>query len=68
MEHQLCTARTSGSPRPTALLPQDRTEWPEQARKAFHDVLHQLDLWSRQHDWPTSSNAWVAEQAVRQSW
>ena len=68
MEHQACAVGTIGSPRPAAVLPEDRTEWPEQARNAFHDVLRQLDRWCRNHDWPTSRNAWVAEEAVRQSW
>jgi hypothetical protein len=68
MEYQACAAGTSESPRPATLLPEDRTEWPEQARKAFHDVQRQLDRWCRQYDWPTSGNAWVAEEAVRQSW
>ena len=68
MEHQAKAADTTGSPRPSALLPDDRSEWPESARVAFHDVLRHLDRWCRQHDWPASGNAWVAEEAVRRSW
>jgi hypothetical protein len=68
MEYQACAEGAFGSPQPIALLPEDRTEWPEQARKAFHDVQRQLDRWCRQYDWPTSGNAWVAEEAVRRSW
>jgi hypothetical protein len=56
------------APGQSSVLPHDRSEWPEQALWAFRDVLRQLDRWCRQHDWPTSGNAWVAEEAVRQSW
>ena len=49
-------------------LPDERSEWPEQARAAFRDVLRQLDRWCREYDWPTSRNSLVAEEAIRQSW
>jgi hypothetical protein len=68
MEHPALSAGTREAPRPATLLPADRSEWPEPARTAFHDVLRQLDRWCKRHDWPTATNAWVAEEAVRQSW
>ena len=49
-------------------LPDNRFDWPTEAREAFHEVLDGLDGWCRRHDWPKLTNAWVAEEAVRQSW
>ena len=68
MEHPALSADGHDMTPPPALLPGDRSDWPEPARAAFHDVLRQLDRWCRQHDWPTAGNAWVAEEAVRRSW
>lgn len=49
-------------------LPASRAEWPDAARHAFFDVLRQLDGWCREHDRPRSTNAAIAEQAVREGW
>jgi hypothetical protein len=49
-------------------LPASRSEWPEAARRAFFEVLRQLDGWCREHDRPRGTNAVVAEQAIRQVW
>ena len=49
-------------------LPNDRARWPDEARTMYRDILGELDGWCRQNDWPKSKNAWVAEEAVRQSW
>ena len=32
------------------------------------ELLRELERWCRKHDWPHTTNAWVAEQAVRQCW
>lgn len=49
-------------------LPASRVDWPDGARQAFTEVLRQLDGWCRERDRPRSTNAAVAEQAVRQVW
>jgi len=49
-------------------LPNNRANWPEDARTAYHEVLRELDGWSRQHNAPASTNSWVAEEAIRQTW
>jgi hypothetical protein len=49
-------------------LPASRADWPGGARQAFSEVLRQLDLWCRERDRPRSTNAAIAEQAVRQVW
>ncbi len=57
-------------PAPPALtaLPEDRSRWPEDAGRAFARLLWELDLWSRQHGWPATANARVAEEGVRRAW
>lgn len=49
-------------------LPASRAEWPDGARQAFFQVLRQLDGWCRERDRPRSTNAAIAEQAVREGW
>ena len=49
-------------------LPASRAEWPDGARQAYFEVLRQLDLWCRERDRPRSTNAAIAEQAVREGW
>jgi hypothetical protein len=49
-------------------LPNERTEWPDDAGREYGRLLRELNSWSRDHDWPTSSNSWIAEEAVRRSW
>ena len=50
------------------MLPEDRTEWPHDASREYSRLLRELNSWSRHHDWPMSTNSWVAEEAVRRSW
>ena len=50
------------------VLPQNRTEWPDNAGKEYNRLLRELNSWSREHDWPMSGNSWIAEEAVRRSW
>jgi len=49
-------------------LPEDRSSWPEDARRAYREVLRELDGWSRQHNASATNNSWVAEEAIRQTW
>ena len=49
-------------------LPEERTEWPDNATSEYHRLLRELNSWSREHDWPMSSNSWIAEEAVRRIW
>ncbi len=49
-------------------LSEQRNEWPDNATKEYLQLLRELDAWSREHDWPMSSNSWIAEEAVRRSW
>lgn len=49
-------------------LPASRGDWPDGARQAFSEVLRQLDGWCRDRDRPRSTNAAIAEQAIRQVW
>ena len=49
-------------------LPEDRAEWPDEAGRQYGRLLRELNAWSREHDWPMSSNAWIAEEAVRRCW
>ena len=49
-------------------LPASRVDWPDGARHAFSEVLRQLDGWCRERDRPRSTNAAIAELAVRQAW
>ncbi|MEJ2580300.1 MAG: hypothetical protein P8127_01475 [Acidobacteriota bacterium] len=50
------------------VLPEKRDEWPDNATKEYRQLLRELNDWSREHDWPMSSNSWIAEEAVRRSW
>jgi len=49
-------------------LPEDRAEWPDEAGREYGRLLRELNAWSREHDWPMSSNAWIAEETVRRCW
>ena len=49
-------------------LPADRQLWPRDAGEACDRLRRELDRWSRDNDWPHTSNAWIAEEAVRRSW
>lgn len=55
-------ARTAGA------LPVDRDQWPADARRAYQDVLWQLDAWCRDRHQPRHTNSAVAEEAIRQAW
>jgi len=54
--------------RPVEALPSDRSKWPENAGKAYIHLLRELNQWSREHDCSMTTNSWIAEEAVRQSW
>lgn len=49
-------------------LPADRSQWPVDAFDSYRQILRDLDRWSRENDFPVITNAWVAEEAVRQGW
>ena len=50
------------------VLPNERADWPDDAGREYRRLLRELNSWSRDHDWPMSTNSWVAEEAVRRSW
>ncbi len=60
----------SEAPRLTrkASLPDHRSSWPKNAVSAYWDLLGELNDWCRECDQPFTSNAWIAETAVRQAW
>jgi len=49
-------------------LPTNRGEWTTGAQNAYREVLGELDAWSRRQDASKNLNAWIAEEAIRQSW
>lgn len=49
-------------------LPEDRNRWPREAGEARERLLWELNRWSRDHDWPSTLNSWIAEEAVRREW
>ena len=55
-------------PHPLEVLPENRTEWPDDANEAHRRLQRELDRWCREHDWPMVTNSWVAEEAIRQGW
>jgi len=61
-EHQM-------SPSPMAMdaLPEDRKRWPRTADAAHASLLRELNQWSRDNDWPSTLNSWIAEEAVRRA-
>ena len=46
-------------------LPEDQSQWPRAAEKARDLLFRELNRWSRDNDWPTTMNSWIAEEAVR---
>ena len=40
----------------------------EQADAEYRRIQRELDAWCRKHDWPSTLNSWVAEEALRQCW
>ncbi len=60
--------RTSPIVAPVNALPDDRSQWPEDAGDSYRSLLRDLDRWSRENRLPMVTNAWVAEEAVRRSW
>ncbi|MDX2438457.1 MAG: hypothetical protein QNL88_15600 [Acidobacteriota bacterium] len=46
-------------------LPKDREQWPHTAGAAHDALLKDLNRWSRDNDWPSTLNSWVAEEAIR---
>jgi len=49
-------------------LPESRNRWPNDAERAYENLLGQLNRWSRDNDWSQICNTWIAEEAVRQGW
>ncbi len=49
-------------------LPEERDRWPRTAGAAHEALLRELNLWSRDNDWPVTLNSWIAEEAVRQGY
>jgi hypothetical protein len=49
-------------------LPEDRSRWPAEAKRAFHDTLAELNAWDRTYEHRGTFNVWFAEQAVREAW
>jgi hypothetical protein len=49
-------------------LPEQRTEWPNDADRAYNYLLRGLNGWCRDHGCSMVTNSWIAEEAVRQSW
>ena len=49
-------------------LPIEREEWPDDADRAYNDLLRGLNGWCREHGSSMVTNSWIAEEAVRQSW
>lgn len=49
-------------------LPDARSRWPEGAVSAYKDLLGELNAWCRDCGQSNSTNAWVAEAAIRQAW
>jgi hypothetical protein len=68
MEHTGTSIPSSHAISYASGLPANRVNWPEDARLAYREVLRELDGWSRQHNSSATSNSWVAEEAIRQTW
>lgn len=49
-------------------LPEDRTQWPREADTARTSLVRELNRWSRDNDWPSTLNSWIAEEAVRRGY
>jgi hypothetical protein len=49
-------------------LPVEREEWPDDADRAYKDLLRELNNWCRERGCSMVTNSWVAEEAVRRSW
>ncbi len=50
-----------------AALPGDRELWPRDAGEVHNRLLRELNQWSRDNDWPSTLNSWIAEEAVRRA-
>ena len=46
-------------------VPADRERWPIAADSARESLIRELDRWSRDNNWPSTLNSWIAEEAVR---
>lgn len=62
-EHQSLPA-----PMAISALPEDRKQWPSEANAARQSLVGDLNRWSRDNDWPSTLNSWIAEEAVRREW
>jgi len=64
MEH-LSEPRPLTAPVGIKTLPDDRKQWPSAADAARESLVIELNRWSRDNDWPSTLNSWIAEEAVR---
>ncbi len=57
------------SPTPIVMdgVPDDRKRWSRSAGAARDSLLRELNRWSRDNDWPSTLNSWIAEEAVRRA-
>jgi hypothetical protein len=64
------TSERQTSPTPVMMnaLPKDRNRWPRSAGEAHESLVWELNRWSRENDWPSTLNSWIAEEAVRREW
>ena len=62
------TALRTDTGRLESQLSQAPTEWPDEARDAYRDLLVELNDWSRRQGCSSSSNSSVAMRAVREVW
>ena len=49
-------------------LPVEKEKWPDDAGRAYNDLLRELNGWCRENGCSMVTNGWIAEEAVRQSW
>ncbi len=49
-------------------LPLRREEWPDEARRAWKELLRELNAWSRERSMPGPCDPELAEDAVRAVW
>jgi hypothetical protein len=49
-------------------LPVEREKWPDDADRAYNDLLRELNNWCREHGCSMVTNSWIAEEAVRRGW
>jgi hypothetical protein len=68
MEHTAQSLNPATLPPQPMGLVEDTSLWPDTAQAALAEVRRELDRWCREHDWPSATNSWIAEEAVRRCW